>query len=104
MQKRLALELREFGSRDRVMGDINIAKPMERQQITKLEDVTDDTEGEPRDGHTSVTTNAMGGGGGATSMDNGSGPQPTEVTTSVGDIDNIIQDEMVDINRFRYQN
>ncbi len=66
--------------------------------------MTDDTEGEPRDGHTSVTTNAMGGGGGATSMDNGSGPQPTEVTTSVGDIDNIIQDEMVDINRFRYQN
>lgn len=70
------------------MGDINISKPMERQQITKLEDATDDTEGEPRDGHTSVTTNAMGGG--ATSMADASGPQPTEVTTSVGDIDNII--------------
>ena len=30
IQKRLALDLREFGTRDRVMGDINHSKPMER--------------------------------------------------------------------------
>ena len=93
MQKRLALELREFGTRDRVMGDINTSKPMERQQIAKLDDATDDTDAEPRDGKTSVaTTNNVGASsiGGAVGGGGGDGPQPTEVTTSVGDIDNII--------------
>ena len=31
IQKRLCLDLREFGTRDRVMGDINNIKPMEKQ-------------------------------------------------------------------------
>lgn len=31
IQKRLSLDLREFGTRDRVMGDINHTKPMEKQ-------------------------------------------------------------------------
>lgn len=44
IQKRLALDLREFGTRDRVMGDINNIKPMEKQQITKIEDMTDETD------------------------------------------------------------
>ena len=48
IQKRLALELREFGTRDRVMGDINSTKPQERQQITKIEDLTDETEEEQK--------------------------------------------------------
>jgi len=30
IQKRLALDLRELGTRDRVMGDINTVKPMEK--------------------------------------------------------------------------
>jgi len=30
IQKRLTLELREFGSRDRVMGDCNIMRPNEK--------------------------------------------------------------------------
>ena len=31
IQKRMALDLREFGSRDRAMGDgVNLAKPMEK--------------------------------------------------------------------------
>lgn len=39
--------MREFGSRDRVMGDINNVKPMEKQQIQKIEDMTDETEDDP---------------------------------------------------------
>lgn len=30
IQKRITLDLREFGTRDRVMGDINHVKPMEK--------------------------------------------------------------------------
>ena len=42
----MALDLREFGSRDRAMGDgLNLVKPMEKQQITKIEDVSEDEEG-----------------------------------------------------------
>ena len=33
VQKRISLDLRELGTRDRVMGDINSVKPMERQQV-----------------------------------------------------------------------
>ena len=41
IQKRMTLDLREFGTRDRVMGDINNVKPMERQYVAKIEDMED---------------------------------------------------------------
>lgn len=73
------------------MGDINLVKPMEKQIITKLEDMADD-----------------GGDGGAGNGINHGGASQAHigvgaaVATNANDIDNIIQDEMVDINRFRY--
>jgi hypothetical protein len=39
IQKRMTLELRELGSRDRVVGDVNIMKPNEKQGIIKSEDL-----------------------------------------------------------------
>lgn len=96
IQKRLALDLREFGTRDRVMGDINHSKPMERQQITKIEDMTDDTEDDPA--HEASKSNL------GTNAPNSNNPSGAEAAANAQDIDNIIQDEMVDINRFRYQN
>ena len=41
IQKRITLELREQGSRDRVMGDCNIVKSMEKQGIQKIEDMSE---------------------------------------------------------------
>lgn len=100
IQKRLALDLREFGTRDRVMGDINIVKPMERQQISKLEGATaEDTD------DSYVPPVASGSVGGAGNPNKGSQAVAASATAaSAQDIDNIIADEMVDINRFRYQN
>ena len=99
IQKRLTLDLRELGTRDRVMGDINYNKPMEKQQITKIEDDTDDSQAEAGAGAASQSAFAgsktTGGGGG------GIGQSGAEI--AVNEIDNIIIDEMVDINRFRYQ-
>ena len=43
IQKRLALDLREFGTRDRVMGDINYVDPQEKQAVTRLETDGDDS-------------------------------------------------------------
>ena len=77
------------------MGDINHTKPMERQQITKIEDMTEETEDDP----TGEESKAMLG-----SNTNNSKAQSGDVAANAQDIDNIIQDEMVDINRFRYQN
>lgn len=101
IQKRITLDLREFGTRDRVMGDINHVKPMEKQYVAKLEDMEGDEIGSsrggnsasmPRDSQAKLSKSAsvdvsMGGGG---------------VTANASDIDNIIIDEMVDINKFRY--
>ena len=76
------------------MGDINHTKPMERQQITKIEDMTEDTEDDPA-GEESKANLAS----------NTTSKAPSgDVAANAQDIDNIIQDEMVDINRFRYQN
>ena len=100
----MALDLREFGTRDRVMGDINNVKPMERQYVAKLEDMDEEggamsgpgsAAGAGRDSQAQFSKAAssvdisLGGGG---------------VTANANDIDNIIQDEMIDINKFRYQN
>ena len=73
IQKRLSLDLREFGTRDRVMGDINNIKPMERQQITKIEDMTEETD---EDGGAGVASNgALGSNGGVSGPATGSGPE-----------------------------
>ena len=102
IQKRITLDLREFGTRDRVMGDINTVKPMERQYVAKLEDMDEDAIGSDNGG-------AFGGDRGsqaqlskgpASSIDISMGGGG--VTTNANDIDNIIQDEMVDINKFRF--
>ena len=86
------------------MGDLNHVKPVEKQVITKLEDIENDEEVEPmmsavgpqhashaqlsaKDSSSNISV--IGGGGVAPT-----GPQ---------DIDNMVIDEMVDINRFRYQ-
>lgn len=45
IQKRISLDLRELGTRDRVMGDINSVKPSEKQQMAKFEDAEDDEDG-----------------------------------------------------------
>ena len=43
IQKRITLELRELGTRDRVMGDCNLVKPLEKQGVSqKIEDMSDD--------------------------------------------------------------
>lgn len=99
VQKRITLDLRELGTRDRVMGDINSVKPMEKQQMTKFEEADEDTDGV---GKGTVL-------GSQTQMSMGQPSKPalgSETTTAANaqDIDNVIQDEMVDINRFRYQN
>lgn len=64
------------------MGDINLNKPMERQQITKIEDMTDDTEEEKA--------------GGASQADITGGPKNTgiqsggDLAANAQEIDNII--------------
>lgn len=42
IQKRITLELREFGSRDRVMGDCNIMKPNEQNSVLKTDDANEE--------------------------------------------------------------
>ena len=43
IQKRITLELRELGTRDRAMGDCNLVKPLEKQGVSqKIEDMSDD--------------------------------------------------------------
>ena len=74
------------------MGDINNNKPMEKQQITKIEDMNDETD--DADGMRENVASSNGPSNPA--------PQGTDLAANVQDIDNIIQDEMVDINRFRY--
>ena len=83
------------------MGDINHVKPMEKQYVAKLEDLDADemvssrgenSAGYARDSQAKLSKSAsvdvsMGGGG---------------VTANASDIDNIIIDEMVDINKFRF--
>ena len=97
IQKRLTLDLRELGTRDRVMGDINYTKPMEKQQITKIEDATDESEHEAAGGASQAGFPSSKGGAASGGIA-GSGSE-----IAVNEIDNIIIDEMVDINRFRYQ-
>ena len=42
IQKRITLELRELGSRDRVVSDCQIVKPLEKQGVTqKIEDISE---------------------------------------------------------------
>ena len=64
--------------------------------MTKLEDQSDDEVD-------------LGADGSMAQLSNGDGRQSntvqaTELASNAQEIDNIIQDEMVDINRFRYQN
>lgn len=72
------------------MGDINHVKPMEKQSITKLDD--DDEMGGGSDSGGIDTTNKISL---QTGLEGG-------VSANANDIDNIISDEMVDINKFRY--
>ena len=78
------------------MGDINHTKPMEREQVTKLEDQSDDEVDLGADGSMAQLSNGEGR--------QSNTVQATELASNAQEIDNIIQDEMVDINRFRYQN
>ena len=98
IQKRLTLELREFGSRDRVLGDCNIMKPNEKQGSVKSEELLDEDISGSAGGAFSSANNTMAGGGMGINM-----PQQN-ASTNVGEIDNIVMDELVDINRIRYNN
>ena len=76
------------------MGDINNVRPMEKQQVTKLEEMEDDD----TEMDMGVASNPNIG---SDQRDKQSDPA---LATSAQEIDNVIQDEIVDINRFRYQN
>lgn len=95
IQKRLTLELREFGSRDRVMGDCNIIRPNEKQNVVKDEDA-DGNQNESADDNDRVIpskTTSLN-----VTMHNQKGGANIEA------IDNVVMDEMVDINRYRFNN
>ena len=102
IQKRITLDLREFGTRDRVMGDINHQRPIEKQYITKIED-----------GDNEDLSSSRGGGLGqdldtkksqASSMKVSAATNDGSFFNNPPDPENIITDEMVDINRFRLDN
>lgn len=77
------------------MGDCNIMKPNEHNSVLKADDSNDDNENSPN-----VNANGpRGGGGGGSTI-----ALPQGQTSTVGEIDNIVMDELVDINRFRYNN
>ena len=79
IQRRITLELREMGTRDRVLGDAHLVKPME-QGVGKPNSSDDD------DDATSVD-DAVGGADGG-----GEGQENIDIT----------QDPLVDINKYRF--
>ena len=98
IQKRITLELREMGSRDRVVADCSLVKPLEKQGVTqKIEDVSD--------GQLSDLENKSGqpSGSGQGAAQNRAGAMGSSAGAKAGDIDNMIQDELVDINRFKFK-
>ena len=87
------------------MGDCNIVNSMEKQGIQKIEDMTDvDIEHGTQQQTNQVT--AQNQDTTMTSGQTGSSGAPVVVpvggASNASEIDNIMQDEMIDINRFRY--
>ena len=100
IQKRITLELREMGSRDRVVADCSIVKPLEKQGVTqKLEDLSD---GQLSDLENKSAQNVSSGG--PDPAQKRGGAMGSSANAKAGEIDNMIQDEMVDINRFKFNN
>ena len=90
IQKRITLELRELGSRDRVTFDCNVVKPKEKTTNTQSMDETDiDVNNE----NMTQTMNAAKKSGGVDIED-----------SKASTITNVVMEELVDINRYRMNN
>lgn len=69
-------------------------RPNEHHSLLKTEDLAEEAGAGATSGH-----NGGGGGGAASTV-----AMPHGTGSNVGEIDNIVMDELVDINRYRYNN
>lgn len=79
-----------------MIGDCNIMRPNERNSVLKTEDLAEEA-GQGGNGGQNQGVGAAGGAAGTIAIPQGTG-------SNVGEIDNIVMDELVDINRYRYNN
>lgn len=89
IQKRITIELRELGTRDRVMGDCNSVKPSERKGAAAVDEIGDEED--------DVPVNIAGAGPSGQNAEKG---QEDEGHV----LDNVVMDDIVDINRYRWNN
>ena len=85
IQRRITLELREMGTRDKVLGDASLVKPMEQ----RAESTITDDEDSGTDGGASTPGQ---GDGAAAAEEGGEGKERIDITT----------DPLIDINKYRF--
>ena len=106
IQRRLTLELREMGSRDRVLGDVHFIRPMEKAGDGGGAGRDDDAKTRVTTASQENTEESMRSGkraGLRAKGDvDGGGEEPGTAETKEG-LD-IVNDPLIDINQYRYNN